>query len=86
MIKYRAASGWAKIEAVEVERETECFVWIKGRRNSKKTEYYNYFDSFNEAKSALLKNAVRALETAKKRVGFAEEELIKIEELKESNV
>jgi len=55
MEKYRTG-GWGKnlIEQVEVEKETEASVWIKGRRNAKRTEYYNYFDTWDEAKLYLL--------------------------------
>jgi hypothetical protein len=55
MKKYRTG-GWGKnlIEEIEVEKETEYSVWIKGRRAAKKTDYHNYFDTWEDAKLHLL--------------------------------
>jgi len=41
----------AKIEAVEIERETESSVWIKRLRSAKASEWHNYHDSWAEAKA-----------------------------------
>ena len=59
MKKYRARTSFrwsakAEITTVEVERETDHNVWINGRRHNKRSEYDDYFDSFDQAKSALL--------------------------------
>jgi hypothetical protein len=59
MKKYKArlSRRWncdAKITEVEVERETDASVWIDGRRSKKESEYETYFDSFEQAKTALL--------------------------------
>jgi len=35
----------SQVYTVEVERETESSVWIKGRRNAKVSEYSQYFDT-----------------------------------------
>ena len=44
----------AKIETVDAERETEASVWINGRRSAKESEWANYYDTWEEAHSALL--------------------------------
>jgi len=59
MIKYktRASRRWgvdAEIEKVEIERETEHCIWINGRKNSKKSEWGIFHDSFDDAKNYLL--------------------------------
>jgi hypothetical protein len=58
MIKYRIDFGYhdayAKIEEVEVERESKSSVWINGRRNAKRSDYHNYFDTWLDAKQAIV--------------------------------
>ena len=50
--KYMAHYSWKpEIEKINVERETDSSVWIKGRqRQLKNTTYYGTFDTFAEAK------------------------------------
>ena len=63
MIKYLVMRGRAKITPVKVEKETEKSVWVerfyisgdtKYIRNSKRSAYDNYFDTFEEARKFLL--------------------------------
>lgn len=54
MIKYKTSSYGVKIEAVEVGRETEHFVWINGRRRSRLGQYESYFDTWRLAKAHLV--------------------------------
>jgi hypothetical protein len=42
-----------EISEVEIDRETEHSVFIKGRREAKETGYTAYFKTFNEAFSKL---------------------------------
>ena len=77
MIKYRAminytCGGGSKITPVEVEKETEKSVWIKGNRHAKESGYAHYFDTWEDAKGALMscqksviKRIRRELEVAK---------------------
>lgn len=58
MTKYscRLNNRWgceAKIEEIEVEKESEKSVWIEGNRNAKMSDYANYYSSWDEAKNAL---------------------------------
>jgi hypothetical protein len=43
-----------EVEKVEVEKETELSVWIKGRREAKETQCSAFFDTFQEAKDFLI--------------------------------
>ena len=58
MIKFRAG-GWGNklIESVEVDRETDNSIFIGKNRNAKRSSYHNYFDTWDDAKAFLLKNA-----------------------------
>lgn len=44
----------ANITEVDIERETDKFVWIDGRRIAKRSGWENYFDSWDDAKKELL--------------------------------
>lgn len=69
--------GYGKviIKEVEVEKETACFVWIKGHRNKKDTNYMKYFDTWDEAKLHLVSKANKRLEGLNHQVIQAEIEL-----------
>lgn len=62
MKKYKTSVAIGKIEQVEVSRETESSVWIVSRkggkeiRHSKKSGYYNFFDTHEQAKKFLWDN------------------------------
>jgi len=57
MIKYKTTNIfntlYARIEKIEVERETEKSVWIKGNKCCK-TSYCCYFDTWQEAHEYIL--------------------------------
>lgn len=79
MIKYRTGGfGVNLIETVDVERETEHSIWINGRRNSKKTSYHKYWDTWQEAHEHLLEHAERAWQIAQRKLARAESEYIEI--------
>ena len=79
MIKYKVSHYWRpEVEKVEIEKETDSSVWIKGRRGAKETQYHAFFDTFAEAKAFLIDvfekkaQAVRSqLETANGHLGNA---------------
>ena len=91
MKKYRNGGyGRNPIEEIEIERETATSVWIKvsngkDRRNSKKTEWHNYFDTWEEAKDFLLKNAERKVERFNVLLSKAEKELASIKALERTS-
>ena len=53
-----------KIHEIECERETDYFVWINGSRRAKVSEWDNYFDTWEDAYSSLLKAAERKVDAA----------------------
>ena len=78
MIKYRT-SGWEHdIERVEVERETEHSVWIKGRRRSRWTSYEKYHDTWHNAHAYLKSKAEQTLETNERYLEEYRKELAEI--------
>jgi len=57
--KARVSPRWgceARITEVEAERETKQSIWINGRRNAKVSSWETYFDSWDEAKAALIES------------------------------
>jgi hypothetical protein len=87
MIKYCIRkSGYAvsaEIEEVEVERETESSVWIDGLRFAKRSECYNYYGTWAEAKAALLKNQQLIVNSLKLSLQIAEERLGNVADMKQ---
>lgn len=75
-----------QIEEIEVIRETEKFVVVpsglKGeRRDAKRSEYTNYFDTWQEAKDFLIDREKTAIIKLVDEVKRHQETLQKIEEL-----
>ncbi len=68
IIRYRTGSYGGDIQRVEVERETEHFVWIKGRREGRWTRYDKYHDTWHSAYAYLLNKAIMSLENSKDRL------------------
>jgi hypothetical protein len=56
MKKYIAKkAAWStNISEVDVERESGSSVWIAGRRHAKRSEWENYFDTWEQAHQFLL--------------------------------
>lgn len=68
MKKYKVELGsWARarIDEVEIERETEHSVWIGGHRHVKHTSSTNYFNTFEKAHKELMKVAEQKVSSAK---------------------
>jgi len=79
-IKFKACPSWSwhnEILPVEVERETDSSVWVRGRRQAKRVSGGDcYFDTWEDAHAALMvarqqdvEKARRALEQANSRLG-----------------
>lgn len=85
MKKYRASGyRWSagKIEEIEVERESDQSVWIKGGREAKVTNYAQIFDDWESAHQLLLHETRQKLEHAKSKMKVYEKELVHIEQMK----
>lgn len=80
---FKAGQYGNRIERVEIEKSTDSSVWIKGRRNAIKSSYENYFKSFDEAKSFLLRKFEIKLETYTRYADEAKINLAEIRKLKE---
>jgi len=74
MIKYRVRFN--RIERVNVERETEKFVVLPdGKREAKRTDRSNWFDSWEEAKWFLVNDAERVVNDLRNRLDRAKGKL-----------
>lgn len=86
MIKFRTGEyNKDMIVEVEVERESDSSVWIKGRRNNKRSTYENYFDSWDEAKAYLLEKAESKAASCRRQLEYANGILGNIKGLKNPN-
>lgn len=80
-------SRWAKklIEPIEIEKSTASSVWINGRRNAKRTEYHNYFDTWADAHTYLLKKAEQSVESCRRHLEVEKGALGNIKGLREDS-
>jgi hypothetical protein len=83
MIKYKTGSLWSSgIEQVEVVRETESSVFVmygtKERRESKRTDYHNFHDTYENAIQWYIEGAIKEIHSAKSRLESAEKILSEI--------
>jgi hypothetical protein len=82
MIKYR--TKFDKIEAVEIERETEKQVIIpaqgrsKARRENKASDMNNWHDTWGAAHAFLVENAQRNVESLRKQLELTNDKLEQI--------
>ena len=82
MKKYRANAWNSSIVEVEVTKETQQFVWPKGRRRSaKESNTCAYKDSYRDAKSWLQAHFKLKLEKAKEATQEYQSMLEKVNEL-----
>lgn len=72
-----------RIEAVEVERETDKFVIISGRRRSKSDGYESYHRTWADARYELISRRTRAYEAALEALNHAQSVLAEAEALTE---
>jgi hypothetical protein len=66
--KFKARVGRyldSTITPVEIERETDKSVWVNGNRNAKQSDWATYFDTWEEAYSALLEAADKKVVSAR---------------------
>ncbi len=66
---YRVRSS-SDPEKVVVEKESDHFVWINGRRNSKKSDYEAFFDTIDECKDWLVSIASVKLAKAESQLKY----------------
>ena len=56
-IRYHTARGIPTVKPVFVDRDTDKSVYIKGRRHAKRGNWDNYYNTFEEAKDAMVSKA-----------------------------
>ena len=83
MYKYKQWLG--EIRKVEIKRESEHSVWLKGgRREKKRTNYQNYFDTWEEAMDHIIGAAFKKVCHYQYLLQKAEVELEKAHALEEN--
>lgn len=83
MIKYKTGSIYSsvEIESVEIERETESSIWIKGRMRSKRSRYEIYHASWQDAHDYLFQILKLQHADCLKRINRIESDLKQLEAL-----
>ncbi len=66
MKKFKVTTISDQIVEVVVERETEKSVWINGRKSSKRSNYENFFDTWEDAYAFLLGGARKKVISAER--------------------
>jgi len=82
MIKYMTGRFPKAIESVEIERETESSVWIKGSRRNKILGRHRYYDTWAEAKKYLIDKTSFKVRNCQLSLDSAKHELSKLLQLK----
>lgn len=81
MKKYRTWLG--EIEEIDVIRETDKFVYKNSeRRDAKRSDRINYFDTWTEARDFLIDREKAAIDRARDEIDQHMEKLAKIMEMK----
>jgi len=88
-VMYQTGSYRAPIERREWLRETEHFVFVSRgngceRREGKRTDYGCWFETFQDAKSHLISEKERLIDSLQRELGQAQKELVEIQELSDS--
>lgn len=62
----------ARIDSVQIDRATDSFVWLKGVKNARHTLWCSYYPTWEEARTALLNQAERVLDAARRALQCAQ--------------
>ncbi len=76
-------SRWQEIKKVEIERETEASVWVKGSKRAKSTSWERYHDTYEDARRHVINEAEKEVATARRELETAERKLATAKALKE---
>ena len=71
-VLYRVAVDWhdGEIKAVKVDKANDSHVWIAGYREGRATKYWEYHDTFEQAKASLLRRLHQHRASAAERVTY----------------
>lgn len=72
---YRTGQYDKLIEIVEVDRATEKSVWINGRTIRKRSNFYSYWNTVQDAKEHLLKKLEEKIQVHKIHIQSAQKEI-----------
>ena len=81
-IKYRTSKYKIGIEEVEIERETEHSVWVKGNLSAKHSDWHQHHDTYNDAFNYLDCRYTQKISTAERKLDTAKNEYAAVQELK----
>lgn len=86
-IMYEATTE-GTVTKVKVNKETYCFVYLEGRpgRWAKRSDYYNYFDSFEQAKNFIKKRYLQKCKEAQIRLRSYQTKLEELDLLQEEAI
>lgn len=74
-MEYYTAS-WTGIKKIEIERESDNSIWIKGRRSNKLSSWGSgYFPTYNEARQYLISEQQKKIDSAKSTLIYQEENM-----------
>lgn len=87
MKKYRIDAGRhdlsARIDEIEVDRETDSSIWVNGRRLAKFTEWHNHYDTWDKAHTALMERQQSRCESLRRNLGYSEMRLDSIKMMRQ---
>jgi len=66
-----------EITLVKIKKETDKFVYIKGHREAKNSEYISYHKTWNDAKNELIKIEQNKINKIELQLKYAKEKLSK---------
>lgn len=79
--KFKFSLG--RISTVQIDRETDSMVWVKGRGFYKLTRFESYFDTFEQAKNHAIALAEQLVTNAQRQLDYANEQLGNAKDLKD---
>ena len=84
--KFKAVTWSLDIESVEIERETDKSVWLKGRRGRelKVCDSVGYFDKWEDAKTFLVNIANQKAQDAQRRADYYKKEYDKFKAIQQT--
>lgn len=72
IVRYHTARGIPKVKPVLVDRDTGKSIIINGRRRAKRGNWDNYYDTWKEAKDAMVAKAQASVKGCTMRLQEAE--------------
>ena len=87
MIKYIARYDFAKIQKIEIFKESKDYIWLKSDfKIEKNTKDYSPYNSFDEAKRALLNRLVAKIHKHEYKVDSYQDLLVKVNDIIEEDI